>query len=129
MSVITETNEQGSGAGRMDRPLFAVTGGLILLFCALALFNIDALSVAIDWGFAASARYFGRYGQVLLLATFFISLVLCILPGGKTNLGQRAAPEFAYSQWASMIMCTLLAGGGVFGAAGEPIAHYAVARA
>ncbi|WP_425041117.1 BCCT family transporter [Primorskyibacter sp. S187A] len=33
-------------------------------------------------------------------------------------------PEFTTFSWAAMIMCTLLAGGGVFWAAGEPIAHF-----
>ena len=39
-------------------------------------------------------------------------------------MGNLAAPEFSVFQWGSMIMCTLLAGGGVFWAAGEPIAHF-----
>ena len=39
-------------------------------------------------------------------------------------MGGLAAPEFTMFQWGSMIMCTLLAGGGVFWAAGEPIAHF-----
>ena len=34
---------------------------------------------------------------------------------------RRSSPTF---QWGSMIMCTLLAGGGVFWAAGEPMAHF-----
>jgi choline-glycine betaine transporter len=50
--------------------------------------------------------------------------VLCVLPGGKAKLGGLDAPEFTNFQWGSMIMCTLLAGGGVFWAAGEPMAHF-----
>ena len=82
MSDVTATGGARS-ASRIDRPLFAATGGFILLFCALALFDLEALSAAVDWGFAVSAKYFGLYWQVLLLATFVISLVLCVLPGGK----------------------------------------------
>ena len=108
----------------MDKPLFAVTGGFILLFCALALISIDTLSAIVDWGFNVAATWFGLYWQVLLLATFVIGLVICVLPGGKAILGRLERPEFTTFQWASMIMCTLLAGGGVFWAAGEPIAHY-----
>ncbi len=92
-----------------------------------ALVNLDALSAAVDWGgFDVSATYFGLYWQVLLLATFLIGLVLCVLPGGKAIMGGLVAPEFTVFQWGgSMIMCTLLAGGGVFWAAGgEPIAHF-----
>ena len=46
------------------------------------------------------------------------------MPGSKAKLGALAAPEFSTFQWGSMIMCTLLAGGGVFWAAGEPMAHF-----
>ncbi len=116
-----ETNMQES---RVNKPLFLISGGFIALFCMAALVNLDALSAAVDWGFDVSATYFGLYWQVLLLATFLIGLVLCVLPGGKAIMGGLVAPEFTVFQWGSMIMCTLLAGGGVFWAAGEPIAHF-----
>ncbi len=124
MTETTETRAPTADFGRVDKHLFAVTGGFIALFCALALYDIDMLSRMVDWGFNVSAKYFGLYWQVLLLATFLIGLVLCVLPGAKTRMGNLATPEFTVFQWGSMIMCTLLAGGGVFWAAGEPIAHY-----
>ncbi|MGE3693314.1 MAG: BCCT family transporter, partial [Novosphingobium sp.] len=116
--------ERRGALHRVNRPLFALSGGFILIFCLYALIDIDGLSAAVDWGFAVSARYFGLYWQILLLATFLISLVLCVLPGGRAKLGGLPLPEFKTFNWASMIMCTLLAGGGVFWAAGEPIAHF-----
>lgn len=118
------TSEEQTPLGRVNKPLFALSGGFILLFCLYALVDIDGLSALVDMGFAVSARYFGLYWQILLLATFLISLVLCVLPGGRTIMGGLARPEFKTFNWASMIMCTLLAGGGVFWAAGEPIAHF-----
>ncbi|WP_300587677.1 BCCT family transporter [Marivita sp.] len=124
MTETTETSRASADLGQVDKPLFAVTGGFIALFCALALYDIDLLSRMVDWGFNFSAKYFGLYWQVLLLATFLIGLVLCVLPSAKTRMGNLATPEFTVFQWGSMIMCTLLAGGGVFWAAGEPIAHY-----
>ena len=114
----------GAGLGKVNKPLFAITGGFILLFCAYALIDLEGLSALVDTGFGWSARYFGLYWQILLLGTFLIGLVLCVLPGGRAVLGNLASPEFSNFQWGSMIMCTLLAGGGVFWAAGEPIAHY-----
>lgn len=109
---------------RLDRTLFAVTGGFILLFCGLALVDIDTLSSMVDQSFSFSATWFGLYWQVLLLATFLMGIFICFLPGSRVRLGRLDAPEFTGFQWGSMIMCTLLAGGGVFWAAGEPIAHY-----
>lgn len=120
----TTTGGAAKGLGRVDKPLFYLSGGIMVLICAFALFDIDSFSAVVDWGFNLSATYFGLYWQLLLLATFLIGLVLCVLPGGKAVLGGMAAPEFTTFQWGSMIMCTLLAGGGVFWAAGEPIAQY-----
>lgn len=124
MTDSTQGQHDGRWIDRIDKPLFAVTGGFILLFCAIALIDIDGLSAAVDWGFNIAARYFGLYWQILMLATFLIGLVICLMPGSRTVMGNRATPEFTGFQWAAMIMCTLLAGGGVFWAAGEPIAHY-----
>ncbi|MCS6622499.1 BCCT family transporter [Roseibacterium beibuensis] len=109
---------------KVNMPLFLISGGFIALFGLAALIDLDALSGAVDWGFNIAATYFGLYWQVLLLATFLIGLLLCVLPGGRAIMGGLATPEFTMFQWGSMIMCTLLAGGGVFWAAGEPIAHF-----
>ncbi|MGI9419697.1 MAG: BCCT family transporter, partial [Geminicoccaceae bacterium] len=116
--------ESPHGLGHINKPLFFITGGFILLFCITALINLEWLSAMVDAGFAWSATYFGLYWQLLLLATFLIGLVLCVLPGGSAKMGAMAEPEFSLFQWGSMIMCTLLAGGGVFWAAGEPMAHF-----
>jgi glycine betaine transporter len=124
MTDITNSGHAGAGKSLIDKPLFAVTGGFILIFCAYALIDIEGLSALVDWGFGVSAQYFGLYWQILLLATFLIGILICFLPGSRTVMGQLATPEFTTFQWGSMIMCTLLAGGGVFWAAGEPIAHY-----
>ena len=124
MSDITVTGGWAETLSRVDRPLFAVTGGFIVLFCTIALFDLDTLSAIVDWGFNASATYFGLYWQLLLLATFFIGLALCALPGSKIALGGLDTPEFSNFKRGAMIICTLLAGGGVFLPAGEPIAHY-----
>ncbi len=110
--------------GNLNRPLALITGAFVLAFCLTALFNIDLLSRIVDIGFAYSVKFFGLYWQVLLLATFLISLGIACLPGSKTVLGNTDRPEFGYFAWVSMIMCTLLAGGGVFWAAGEPMAHF-----
>ncbi|WP_425041118.1 hypothetical protein [Primorskyibacter sp. S187A] len=74
-------------AGTTDKALFAITGGFIALFCAYAFLDLDGLSALVDSSFAFSAKYFGLYWQVLLLATFLIGLVLCVLPGSRTLMG------------------------------------------
>ena len=108
----------------VDVPLFFITSGFIALFCLVAVINLEMLSSMVDVGFAWSAKYFGLYWQLLLLATFIIGIVIAIMPGSSQILGNLSKPEFSLFQWGSMIMCTLLAGGGVFWAAGEPMAHF-----
>ncbi|WP_113911816.1 BCCT family transporter [Roseovarius dicentrarchi] len=117
------TSQPGKRA-HINRPLFTITGGFIALFCITALVNLELLSSMVDASFAFSAKYFGLYWQFLLLATFLIGLVLIFLPGGRAIMGGVLSPEFPVFQWGAMIMCTLLAGGGVFWAAGEPMAHF-----
>ncbi|GGO51012.1 Choline-glycine betaine transporter [Roseovarius pacificus] len=125
MSDTTNTPEAPTqGLHHINKPLFAATGGFIAIFCLIALYDLDLLSAMVDGSFAFSAKYFGLYWQLLLLATFLIGLVLVVLPGSKAIMGNLAAPEFPVFQWGAMIMCTLLAGGGVFWAAGEPMAHF-----
>lgn len=114
-----------SGAWRrVNLPLLGITAAFILLFCLLAVADLARLSAMIDQGFAISARIFGLYWQILLFATLAISIVLLFMPGSGVKLGGLERPEFTTFQWAAMIMTTLLAGGGVFWAAGEPIAHF-----
>ncbi|MEE3118248.1 MAG: BCCT family transporter, partial [Pseudomonadota bacterium] len=44
----------------------------------------------------------------------------------QARLGGRTAPEIGTFRWLSLILCTLLAGGGVVFAAGEPVYHFVV---
>ncbi len=124
MSTSEATKQNPHGFDHINKPLFFVTGGFILLFCMSALIDLEGLSGLIDASFSWSAKWFGLYWQVLLLATFLIGMVIVFMPGSKAKLGNLEIPEFSHFQWGSMIMCTLLAGGGVFWAAGEPMAHF-----
>lgn len=110
--------------GEVRKPLFIITAGFIILFCLLALINIDSLKNIVNGGFGWSVKYFGAYWQILLLLTFLIGLIISFSRAGSVILGKTEVPEFSYMKWISMIMCTLLAGGGVFWAAGEPMAHF-----
>jgi len=78
----------------------------------------------VDAAFSWSIRAFGFYWQFLMLATFLVGLATVILPGSKVKLGGLDEPEFSTFKWVAMTLCTLLASGGVFWAAGEPISHF-----
>src|SRR5690625_6136057 len=59
-----------------------------------------------------------------MLGTFVIALFLGFSKFGKIRLGKLDKPEIGYFQWISIMMCTLLAAGGVFCAAAEPLSHF-----
>ncbi|MDR9825527.1 BCCT family transporter [Vibrio sp. FNV 38] len=108
----------------INNPVFWISGSFLTLFVLLALSHPVALSSVIDSGFQAATQYFGAFWQVLLLANFVIGLTLCFGKTGDVRLGGISTPEVGDFKWLSIILCTLLAGGGVFWAAAEPIAHF-----
>jgi len=113
-----------ANAQGIDWLTFALSGGFLMLFVLTALIDIERLSTAVNVAFAWSTRLFGAYWQLLLLSTFIIGLVLALAPTGRVRLGGCDSPEISGFKWVSMILCTLLAGGGVFFAAAEPMSHF-----
>ncbi|OCH52504.1 MULTISPECIES: BCCT family transporter [Vibrio] len=120
----TNQSESTSDKLGLSNPALWYSGGFIALFVTLALFDGELLSSLVNTGFAWSVKVFGPYWQMLLLLTFLIGLGLAAGRTGKVILGGIAKPEMDGFRWMAIIFCTLLAGGGVFWAAAEPIAHY-----
>lgn len=108
----------------VDLPVLFLSGGFLVAFALMALFDLQGLTNLVNNTFALSTKFFGAYWQVLLLANFFIALYLGFSRYGRVKLGHLNKPEMSTFKWMSVIMCTLLAGGGVFWAAAEPIAHF-----
>lgn len=124
-SSASQSPSQGSGLfSGVDMPVFLISGGVLVLFAVAALFDLELVSGLVNSAFATSTKYFGAYWQVLLLLTFFIGLGLAWGRTGRVVLGGVKTPEMSTFQWIAVIMCTLLAGGGVFWAAAEPMAHF-----
>jgi len=109
-----------------DPVVLALSVGFIVLFVGFSLFDLKTVADLIGTGFAWTAKVFGTYFQMLLLATFFIAIGVACSPAGRAKIGNLDRPEMSTFRWLSIIMCTLLAGGGVFFAAGEPIYHFVV---
>lgn len=125
-TTINAAHEAGADShdGGVDWMVFCISGGFIAAFVLMAVFDMEALSGMVDAAFAWSTRLFGAYWQVLLLLTFFIGLGLALARTGRVRIGGLATPDLSTFNWIAIIMCTLLAGGGVFWAAAEPIAHF-----
>ncbi len=97
-----------------DPVVLSLTMGFIALFVGLSIYDAAWLAEQIGSGFAWTAKYMGSFFQVLLLATFFIAIGVAISRAGQARIGNLDAPEISTFRWLSMVMCTLLAGGGVF---------------
>lgn len=109
-----------------DPIVLVLSTGFIVAFLALSFYDIDLVANSISAGFAWTALVLGSYFQLLLLLTFFIAIGVALTPAAKAKIGNLDAPEMSTFKWLSIILCTLLAGGGVFFAAGEPVYHFVV---
>ena len=59
-----------------------LSGGFFIAFVIVALVDIDFLSYQVGIAYAISTKLFGVYWQVLLLATFTISLYVALSRSG-----------------------------------------------
>ena len=107
-----------------NNPVFWLSGSFLMLFVLLAIVNTDLLSSIVSTSFTYATKWFGAFWQVLLLLNFVVGLFLAISRTGDVKLGGLNVPEIDTFKWMSIVLCTLLAGGGVFWAAAEPIAHF-----
>lgn len=120
-SKIKDSSPKNKG---IDWMVFGLSGGIVFVFVVAALVNIDAVSKLVNSSFAFSCKYFGAFWQVLLLATFVISIILAVSKYGNLRMGGLDKPEISTFRWVAMIMTALLAGGGVFWSAAEPMYHF-----
>ncbi len=120
----TIKNDEKREEPKLDKLSLIISSGFLIFFVVLALVDSKLLSSIVNGGFAWSSKFFGAYWQFLLLATFLVGLALSLGRTGGVILGNLKKPEMSTFQWLAIILCTLLAGGGVFWAAGEPIAHF-----
>lgn len=109
-----------------DPVVLILTIGFILLFVGASVVDADYVAELIGHGFSWTAKYLGSFFQLLLLLTFFVAVATGVSGAGRARIGGLDEPEIGRFRWLSMIMCTLLAGGGVFFAAGEPVYHFVV---
>ncbi|WP_116475349.1 BCCT family transporter [Zobellella maritima] len=124
MKMAKEALIHDEGKQHLDWPVLIFSGGFIALFVVLSLISQELVGGWVNAGFAWSVKVFGPYWQVLMLLTFVIGMVLALSRTGRVRLGNLDAPEMDTFKWIAIILCTLLAGGGVFWAAAEPIAHF-----
>lgn len=105
------------------RRVIALGAGPLLLFVvAAAVFGTHATQAVTAMAGWTSARV-GLFWQGLMAATFVVAVGMSLGPTGRIRLG-AAQPDQPFFKWLAVIMCTLLAGGGVFWSAAEPMYHF-----
>jgi glycine betaine transporter len=113
-----------TAGARVDRAVSGIGVGALALFVLAAIIAPDAVGGWVAAAFEKSVAWFGLYWQTLLLLTFAVAVGIALTPYARARLGGVQRPEFGRFKWIAMIMCTLLAGGGVFWAAAEPMYHF-----
>lgn len=116
--------EQNNISKEQNRLVSILSLGFLVLFVAMSFINIDVVTKLVNLSFSFSVKYFGAIWQILLVGTFFLSIALAFSKYGDVKLGNLDKPEFSTFRWICMIMCTLLAGGGVFWSAAEPMYYF-----
>ncbi len=101
----------------------ALSAGPLLLFVIAAATFGEQATDAVNALAGLTSAGLGLFWQLLMPVTFVLALVLSLGPTGRIRLG-GARPEVPYPRWLAVIMCTLLAGGGVFWSAAEPMYHF-----
>jgi len=109
---------------KIDWAVMAISGGLLVLFVIASLISAEFVGDMVDVSFGYAADYFGAFWQLLMLATFIVAMGLAFSKYGHIRLGKMKDPELSTFKWIAIIMSTLLAGGGVFWAAAEPMYHF-----
>ncbi|WP_181349699.1 BCCT family transporter [Thalassobacillus sp. CUG 92003] len=109
---------------KIDWSVLLISGGLLVAFVIAAFINIESVKTFVNGGFAWSSKFFGAFWQVLMLLHFLVALYIAFSKYGQVRLGLLERPEISTFKWLSIIMATLLAGGGVFWAAAEPMYHF-----
>ena len=97
----------------------------LLIFLLVSAIDLALAKRFTDSGKAIVSDTLGGVWQWMVVLLFLIALVLAISPVGKLRLGGAdAKPSLKFFDWCAVLICTLLAGGGVFWSAAEPLYHF-----
>ena len=86
----------------------------LLIFLLVSAIDLALAKHFTETGKAVISDALGAVWQWMVVLLFLIALILAISPIGKLRLGGAdAKPSFKFFDWCAVLICTLLAGGGV----------------
>jgi glycine betaine transporter len=109
----------------MEWPTFIISAGFFILFISLCLINEESARKLIYTANSIVVNYFGAVMQFVFLAIWLTCLLIAFSKYGDVKIGGKDAKiDIKTYNWFAIILTTLLAGGGVFFSAAEPMYHF-----
>jgi choline-glycine betaine transporter len=97
----------------------------LLIFLLVSAIDLALAKHFTETGKTIVSHSLGGLWQWMVMLLFLIALAIAISPVGKLRLGGATAkPSLKFFDWCAVLICTLLAGGGVFWSAAEPLYHF-----
>jgi choline-glycine betaine transporter len=97
----------------------------LLVFLVVSAINLALAKHFTETGKAIVSNSLGSLWQWMVVFVFLIAIAIAISPVGQLRLGGATAkPSLKFFDWCAVLICTLLAGGGVFWSAAEPLSHF-----
>ena len=103
-----------------------IIGGLpLIIFLIICSIDIEFARNLTEVGKEFALSNFGSIWILLVLGICLIAFFIGFSPIGALKIGgQDAKPSLKFFDWCAVLICTLLAGGGVFWSAAEPLIHF-----
>ena len=97
----------------------------LLIFVVLAQIDLNIAKNITDIAKQFALNRLGGIWLWMVISVFVVAICLAISPIGSIKLGgEKSRPSLSVFEWCSVLICTLLAGGGVFWSAAEPLIHF-----
>ena len=97
----------------------------LLIFLLVSAIDLALAKHFTETGKTIVSNSLGGLWQWMVVLIFLTALAIAISPVGQVRLGGvTAKPSFKFFDWCAVLICTLLAGGGVFWSAAEPLMHF-----
>ena len=104
---------------------FLIGGFPLVIFLALCLINLNFAEKITNIGRNFALSYFGSVWLVMVVGISLVAFFIGFSPIGSLKIGgAESKPSLSYFDWCAVLICTLLAGGGVFWSAAEPLIHF-----
>ncbi len=109
----------------LKQPPLWVGAGPCWCFLVMAAVDLKLATAFTEGGKAIISNWLGSTWQWMVALLFLIAAALAISPVRRLKLGgAEAKPSLKLFDWCAVLICTLLAGGGVFWSAAEPLFHF-----